>query len=612
MATRTTKPSKEESAEARAKKVAEARERLTAGLTAITSGADWQATLKRMATRRRFGVGRYSFGNQIAIMVQDPQAMQVATFNAWKKVGRTVKKGEKAIYISQPIPWTKEVPGGEDKKGVSFRPLAVFAISQTDSPALSTDEQAIPDMTLPEAFEGALEALRAVALAMPEVHAIEIRPRASSDWHPTAHGWFSRVTKTIVVIETPENQGNMFATLAHEVAHAIMHGDGEDHHSRAVKEIEAESVAYMVCSVLGLDTSAMSFPYVASWAGAGVERGGDPLKSLERAGDRIVKASNRLLDAILGPVDSSVAEDTETAANAALGGTMNGTVTLDGDKLYSAFTRVEHAVTTDTTRSIHTLTVGVSGMQEGTHPAYISATDGHRITYAVVQRELVTGTNPVNEWAVAIPWPIARMMVEGMGSKNGRGYMVVSCDAKAVSVTTLNGSVRFAPQYSYQLYPPDIVQVAPRRDGCNARVRRSDLLKLLKGIPPTGQVRFTASRGVLSVARRNAFSSLVAADTEWSSPVTGDWPAVSSESPAGQATLKAAYALDALKTKRGAADRYSSWVLVHVRGDMAPVGFFDEDGTDVEVVMPMRVLLGGRPGEADTYTGEQLNIRTRA
>ncbi len=41
-------------------------------------------------------------------------------------------------------------------------------------------------------------------------------------------------------------------TLAHEIAHALLH---EHFDSRALAELEAESTAYVVCQSLGLDSS---------------------------------------------------------------------------------------------------------------------------------------------------------------------------------------------------------------------------------------------------------------------------------------------------------------------------------------------------------------------
>ena len=57
-------------------------------------------------------------------------------------------------------------------------------------------------------------------------------------------------------------------TLAHELGHVMLHGP--DHIEailhRGLAEVEAESVALMIGAAHGLDTSAYTVPYVASWA----------------------------------------------------------------------------------------------------------------------------------------------------------------------------------------------------------------------------------------------------------------------------------------------------------------------------------------------------------
>ena len=54
-------------------------------------------------------------------------------------------------------------------------------------------------------------------------------------------------------------------TLIHELGHALLHSEGPVL-SREVAEVEVESVAYIVCDALGLDTGDYSFAYVARWS----------------------------------------------------------------------------------------------------------------------------------------------------------------------------------------------------------------------------------------------------------------------------------------------------------------------------------------------------------
>lgn len=62
------------------------------------------------------------------------------------------------------------------------------------------------------------------------------------------------------------SEAQTLKTAFHETAHARIHG-GDTDKSREQKEVEAESIAYVVCSHFGLDTSDYTFGYVATWAG---------------------------------------------------------------------------------------------------------------------------------------------------------------------------------------------------------------------------------------------------------------------------------------------------------------------------------------------------------
>ncbi len=71
---------------------------LTEGIEALTTSEAWRAHL---AVQGRFH--RYSFSNALLICAQDPGATRVAGFATWKKLGRSVRKGERAIWILAPM-----------------------------------------------------------------------------------------------------------------------------------------------------------------------------------------------------------------------------------------------------------------------------------------------------------------------------------------------------------------------------------------------------------------------------------------------------------------------------------------------------------------------------
>src|SRR5580704_8498033 len=73
-------------------------DRLTEGIAQLTSSERWQDWLNMQS---RFH--RYSFNNTLLIMQQRPEATQVAGYNAWRKLDRFVRKGEKGIWILAPM-----------------------------------------------------------------------------------------------------------------------------------------------------------------------------------------------------------------------------------------------------------------------------------------------------------------------------------------------------------------------------------------------------------------------------------------------------------------------------------------------------------------------------
>ena len=297
-------------------KVAAAKATLERGIASIETGEDWRKMLTGIASNARVKLSarRYSYTNQmlvaIAGMVLNVDASSVATYKGWAKVGRNVKKGEKATYILAPRPFVKEVVKNgvtEQKAGMFFRAMPVFLIGQTEGADLPPP----PEMPKPEmpndvvGFDALVTKLNEVALGIKgsPVSSLTVRERQDGD-HPQAAGWYKPSTREIVVVRT-DNQAGMFKTMVHEVAHSLMHQT--EHHSYAWQEVEAESVAFIVSSVFELDTSGYSFPYVTTWATADkTER--NATKIVMKSGDRIVKAVNTILDALLGSEDDGAEE----------------------------------------------------------------------------------------------------------------------------------------------------------------------------------------------------------------------------------------------------------------------------------------------------------------
>jgi len=271
-------------------RVEDAKQALTTKLTALTSSDDWKRTLESMAVLGRTSIGRLSFRNLLLLVSQRPDIAHAATFQAWRALGRAVRKGERALYVLKPRFARKagDATDDEAKKLVGFGLLPLFALEQTDGPPL--EASVVPcDVSSPDSFAHSVDRLREVALQhCPHVATIELRPRTPDD-ERGVYGWFARSTRSIVVL-TDTSPHQQFATLVHELAHVILHG-ADEHHSRSTKEVEAESTSFVVCHALGLDTSSFALPYVASWAE------GD-LDAVAAAGENIRRASMAILDAL--------------------------------------------------------------------------------------------------------------------------------------------------------------------------------------------------------------------------------------------------------------------------------------------------------------------------
>ena len=96
--------------------------------------------------------------------------------------------------------------------------------------------------------------------------------------------------RDLIRVHAGRDQVQRIKTLAHELGHAILHAS--DGLARELKELEAESVAFVVCESLGVDSGAYTFGYVTSWAGSGDEA----IAGIKQSAARIQKAAATIID----------------------------------------------------------------------------------------------------------------------------------------------------------------------------------------------------------------------------------------------------------------------------------------------------------------------------
>lgn len=250
---------------------AELHEKITAAVAELHTAGGWTAYLDYMRSFHR-----YSVRNVMLIAAQRPNATAVAGFEAWKEKGRQVRKGEKAIrilgYATRKVTETDPTTGEDTEKKVPYFPiLSVFDISQTDPIEGHPLAEAAAAPDVPR-----LTGDDTTGIYARLVHFLEARGWTVVRGETAQHeidgttSWGSNGSRTVTV-RTDFDDAHAVHTLAHEAAHVLMH-DPEDPANRAGGrpriEVEAESVAYIVTGIYGLDATSNSAPYLASWSAA--------------------------------------------------------------------------------------------------------------------------------------------------------------------------------------------------------------------------------------------------------------------------------------------------------------------------------------------------------
>lgn len=220
----------------------------------------------------------YSLGNRILAAIQlalrGLPLAPIGSFGKWKALGRSVKKGEKAIALIMPLPISKkakadqtagDAPGGVEgtaadgtgggrKGGFTLFVLKNhwFSLDQTEGDRYER-EVSIPAWDKAKALStlGITEERFALmdgntqGYAFPGEKRLAINPLAAMPWK----------------------------TLFHEIAHCLLHSKEAQMADGAwmpkdIKEAEAEAVAYLCCATLGLPGLEESRGYIQDWLGS--------------------------------------------------------------------------------------------------------------------------------------------------------------------------------------------------------------------------------------------------------------------------------------------------------------------------------------------------------
>ena len=286
---------------------------LETGVAELFTSERYQEYLKTMSKFHN-----YSFNNTLLIAMQRPDATLVTGYRNWQSMGRQVKKGEKGITIIAPAPIKRKKeqtvldqdqklvigPDGKPKTEEveitlpCFKAITVFDIEQTTGEPIQT--------LAPEILTAAVEDFDLFLQAIREISPVPIRFDAIEG---SANGYYHNLNKEIV-IKKDMSQSQTLKTAIHETAHARLH-DKEIMESQSIekdrltKEVEAESVAYCVCSAFELDTSEYSFPYIAGWSS------GKEMRELKASMDVIRKTAGEMIDELTEKIEMMLEQKQE-------------------------------------------------------------------------------------------------------------------------------------------------------------------------------------------------------------------------------------------------------------------------------------------------------------
>lgn len=252
-------------------------ERLERGVQEVFQSDRYKAYLATMAHFHH-----YSFGNILLILLQRPDATRVAGIGTWNSMGRNINKGEHGIEILAPIiQKIKPISPDEKEKSIlkGYRTCLVFDVSQTTGADLPTLTTSLHGSV--EDYANLINAITSIA-ACP-VTFEKIDGGSKGYYMPGQHR---------IVVSKDLSEIHSIKTLLHETAHSILHRRTADQviKDRLTKEVEAESVAFVVCQHIGLDTSDYSFDYLANWSSD------EQMKELKAALPLIQKTSNEIIE----------------------------------------------------------------------------------------------------------------------------------------------------------------------------------------------------------------------------------------------------------------------------------------------------------------------------
>lgn len=247
------------------KDIAGLNQHLKEGIKAYLNSDHYKEFLTKMSQ-----FNQYSSRNLRLILAQKPDASYLAPYNTWRKFDRHVKRGEKALSVIIPVTYVKKDQQGQpilDKNGrpetgMTFRlKPTTFDVSQTEGkemPKAAEVKEQLTDLDYANLYR--------VLMSIAKTNDVSVR---FEEMTGETKGYYSPAEHQIVLRSHDMNKSQLIKTFIHETAHSELHHSNNPQReqlTRSNAELQAESVAYVVASYYGIDTSDYSFDYLAGWS----------------------------------------------------------------------------------------------------------------------------------------------------------------------------------------------------------------------------------------------------------------------------------------------------------------------------------------------------------
>jgi N-terminal domain of anti-restriction factor ArdC len=250
---------------------------LNNAVAGLTTSAAWLGMLRVAAQ-----FTRYSPTNCLLLWMQAEQRgvclTRVAGYRAWQAMGRQVVKGARSFAVLAPVQRRLSTEEAAERAKAGQRPAydadgrpalvvrgfkveRVFRYEDTEGEPLP--EAPTPGYVIGDTPDGAWAALAGLV----EQHGY----RLTTTTEPGDTRGHTDYTERIVNVDPGYPLAERLHILVHELGHIRCGHQQRREVSRAQRETEAESVAFVVCTILGLNVGDVAAVYVGGWTDGDAE-----------------------------------------------------------------------------------------------------------------------------------------------------------------------------------------------------------------------------------------------------------------------------------------------------------------------------------------------------